>query len=337
MTDDEPDKAGRALWLVGEGRAALREERLPEPGAGEVLVRARHGAISRGTESLVASGSVPESEWQRMRAPFQEGAFPFPVKYGYGTVGEIVEGGRGGGAESGADDSRGRWVFCLHPHQDLFVVPADAAVPIPEGVAKHRAVLAANMETALNVVWDAGILPGDRVAVVGGGVVGLLVAYIAAAIPGTETFVVDVNPSRGGIVAALGAQFAAPTDLPADCDVVVHTSASEEGLASAIAAAGFEARIVEASWYGAALPTIPLGGAFHSQRLSIVGSQVGSVPPGRATRWSNRRRLEAALRLLADPRLDVLFSGETAFADLSARYVDILADPATLCHRIRYD
>ncbi|MBP0614172.1 zinc-binding alcohol dehydrogenase [Jiella sp. KSK16Y-1] len=299
-----------------------------EPGPGEVLVAAKFGAISRGTEALVAAGAVPESEWSRMRAPFQAGEFPFPVKYGYATVGQIV----------GGDDARfGEWVFCLYPHQDRFVLPGEAAVRLSSDVPPERTVLAANMETALNVVWDAGILPGDDVAIIGGGVVGLLVAFIAARIPATRTTVVDVNRDRAEVAHALGLDFTTPAELPHDCDVVVHASASEAGLASAIEAAGLEARIVEASWYGQRAPNVPLGGAFHSRRLSIVGSQVGSLPAGRAVRWSHRRRLEAAMRLLADERLDRLVTGETGFGELDSRYIDILADPATLCHRIRYD
>ncbi|WAP67389.1 zinc-dependent alcohol dehydrogenase [Jiella pelagia] len=328
MVDDRSGPEARALWIVETNQTELRAERLSQLRAGEVMVAASFGAISRGTESLVASRGVPESEWERMRAPFQEGAFSFPVKYGYGTVGRIVAG------DAARDGER---VFCLYPHQERFIVPGEMAVPVPDEVADERAVLAANMETALNVVWDAGILPGDKVAVIGGGVVGLLSAYIAGAIPAADVTVVDVNPERAAAAAALGVAFAAPGNAPVECDVVIHASASEAGLASAIAAAGFEARIVEASWYGDAAPRIPLGGAFHSRRLTIVGSQVGRVPAARAGRWTNRRRLETALRLLADPRLDALFSGETPFAELAAHYPDILADPATLCHRVRYD
>lgn len=325
---EEAESEATALWIVERNRAALRRCAIERPNRGEVTVKSAYGAISRGTEALVAAGSVPESEWQRMRAPFQEGAFPFPVKYGYGTVGRVV---------GGDEDRSGEWVFCLYPHQDRFVVPGEAAVPVPRAVAPERAVLAANMETALNVVWDGGILPGDRVAVIGGGVVGLLVGFLAARIPATQTVVVDVNPARAKVAGALGVGFAGPGELPRDCDVVVHASASEAGLASAIDAAGGGARIVEASWYGERAPSVPLGGAFHSRRLSIVGSQVGRVPAARAPRWSNRRRLETALGLLADQRLDALFSGETRFAELAACYGEILADPATLCHRIRYD
>ncbi len=328
MAGERREEQARALWIVEENAASLRTECVGAPGAGEVMVAATFGAISRGTEALVAACKVPESEWERMRAPFQEGPFSFPVKYGYGTVGRIVAG----------DAARvGERVFCLYPHQDRFVVPEEMAVPVPEAVSDGRAVLAANMETALNVVWDAAILPGDKVAVIGGGVVGLLSAYIAGAIAATDVTLVDVNGERAATAAGLGIGFATPEHAPVECDVVIHASASEAGLASAIAAAGFEARIVEASWYGDAEPAIPLGGAFHSRRLSIVASQVGTVPAARGRRWTNRRRLETALRLLSDPRLEALFSGETRFDDLAAHYADILADPATLCHRIRYD
>ena len=317
----------RAFWLEAPRQGALREQQPGAGGEGTVTVASRFGAISRGSEALVAAGRVPESEYGRMRAPFQEGDFPFPVKYGYATVGTITE---------GPEARLGETVFCLHPHQDRFQVPADAAIAVPPGVPAERAVLAANMETALNAVWDAGIAPGDRVAVVGAGLVGSLVAYLAARAAASEVTLVDVNLGRAALAERLGAGFADPDDVPGDCDVVVHASASEAGLVTAIAAAGFEARIVELSWYGERSVKLPLGGRFHSQRLGIVASQVGAVPPGRRARWSNARRLATALRLLADDRLDVLFSGETRFEDLPDAYAGILDDPDTLCHRIRY-
>lgn len=317
-------ETARALWLTGPGEAALRPTAL---GAGEVVVATRFSGISRGTEALVAAGRVPPGEHATMRCPLQEGDFPFPVKYGYAAVGDVV---------AGPDELLGCRVFALHPHQDRFAVPAAMAVPLPPDLPPGRAVLAANMETALNIVWDAGIGPGDRIAVIGAGVVGALAAHLAAAIPGTEVTLVDVNPARAPLAEGLGCHFAVPEDAPADCDAVVHASASGAGLATAIACAGREARVVEASWYGAGTVPAPLGGAFHSRRLALVSSQVGRVPPARAPRWTHRRRLEAALRLLAAPALEALVSGETAFADLPNAYAGILADPATLCHRVRY-
>lgn len=314
----------RALWIAGPGRAELRDG--PEP-EGEVVVEALFSGVSRGTEALVFRGRAPASEHVRMRAPLQEGEFGFPVKYGYAAVGRAV---------SGPEGLLGRTVFVLHPHQDRFAAPAAMCVPLPEGVAPEMAVLAANMETALNVVWDAGAAPGDRIAVVGAGVVGALAGWIVAQLPGAEVTLVDVNPERAALAEGLGCGFAAPAQAPEDCDVVIHASASAAGLATALGAAGQDATVVEASWYGDAAPEVPLGGAFHSRRLRLVSSQVGRLPPGRAPRWSHRRRMETALGLLRAPALEALISGETDFADLPARYGAILDDPATLCHRIAY-
>jgi hypothetical protein len=314
----------QALWITGPGVAELRETAL---GSGEVRARALYSGISRGTESLVLAGGVPESEWGRMRAPLQEGEFPFPVKYGYATVARVVE---------GPEALRGGVIFALHPHQDEFALPAAMALPVPDAVPPGRAVLAANMETALNIVWDAGAGPGDRIAVVGAGVVGALVAWLCARMPGTEVTLVDVNPARAGLAAALGCSFAAPGDAPEGCDVAIHTSASGAGLATALGAVGTEGTVVEASWYGARPVEVVLGGAFHSGRARIISSQVGAVAPSRRARWTHARRLAKALDLLADPALDVLVSGETAFADLPARYAGIIADPGTLCHRVRF-
>ncbi len=310
-----------ALWCVAPGRTELR----PGVVGQGVAVTALYSGISRGTERLVLKGGVPKSEYERMRAPFQEGDFPFPVKYGYAMVGRVEEGA-----------IAGQTAFSLHPHQTSFRVPEDALAPLPEGLPAERAVLAANMETALNIVWDSQAGPGDRIAVVGSGVVGALVGYIAARIAGTDVTLIDVDESRAALAQKLSCAFAAPDAAPKDCDVVINTSASEKGLQLALAIAGKEATVVEASWYGSTDVSLPLGHAFHSRRLRIVSSQVGSIPPSRQARWTYRRRIEKALDLLRDPALDVLISGETAFADLAAAYGDILADPATLCHRIRY-
>ena len=285
----------------------------------------RFSAISRGTERLVLSGNVPANEQDRMRAPFQEGAFTFPVKYGYCAVAERAEG-----------PNAGEMVFALFPHQDMFRLPADNTIALPQGVPPSRAVLAANMETALNVVWDSAMSAGDRVAVIGAGVVGALVGYLAATMPGTDVTLCDLDPARGELAARLGCDFAAPDRLSGEYDVIVNASASGAGLALALEHAGPGATVVEASWHGATPVALPLGGRFHSQRLRLVSSQVGAVPPDRLPRWDFRRRLTKALDMLTDPRLDALISGESAFADLPRDYAAILADPATLCHRIRY-
>jgi threonine dehydrogenase-like Zn-dependent dehydrogenase len=291
-------------------------------------VRTLYSAISRGTERLVLAGRVPESEYTRMRAPFMGGAFPFPVKYGYAAVGRV---------EIGPPELAGRAVFALHPHQDIFDVPADAVVPLPHDVPHARAVLAANMETALNAVWDGAPGPADRVAVVGAGVVGACVAWLCGRIPGTEVTLVDVEPSRAGLARSLGAAFATPGDAPPDCDLVVHASGTGEGLSTALGLAGMEATVLEMSWYGAGEIGVALGGAFHSRRLKLISSQVGQVAATRRPRWTHGRRLAAALDLLREPALDALLAPAIDFADLPGRLADILSGQSgVLCQVVRY-
>ncbi len=290
-------------------------------------MRTAFSGISRGTERLVISGAVGQQEWERMRAPLQEGAFPFPVKYGYCATGTV---------EEGHDALKGRDVFCLHPHQDRFIAPVEMLVPLPAGLPVRRATLAANMETALNAVWDSGASAGDRIVIVGAGIVGLLVAHLTARLPGADVTVVDVA-DRGGLATSLGARFAAPADAPRNADVVFHSSASPAGLATAIACAGLEATVVELSWYGDKDVPAPLGGAFHSQRLRLQSTQVGQVSPGHRPRWSYRRRMEKALALLADPTLDALVTDEIAFDDAPIALPRILAPGAAgLAPVIRY-
>jgi threonine dehydrogenase-like Zn-dependent dehydrogenase len=292
-----------------------------------VTVRTLFSGVSRGTESLVFNNQVPAAEYQRMRAPYQEGQFPYPVKYGYANVGEV---------QDGPGHLLGKPVFCLYPHQQHYRVPASAVTVLPEGLPPGRAVLAANMETAINGLWDAQPAVGDRVAVVGLGVVGLLVAWLVKQIPGTQLLAVDTNESRAEIAEALGLPFTTRASAR-DCDLVIHASGRSEGLASALSMAGPEARIVELSWYGDKPVTVPLGHAFHPNRLELKSSQVGQIPPRRQPRWSYARRLELALQLLRAPELDNLISGESRFEELPT-IASTLLSPAgdALCHRIAY-
>jgi len=323
-----PPSDALAFWITAPGRGEIRAEPLPPRAEDEVLVEALYSGISRGTEALVFAGRVPPSEYERMRAPFQAGDFPSPVKYGYASVGRVLD---------GPAALAGRIVFCLHPHQTRYVVPARAVHPLPDGVPAGRAVLAANLETAVNGLWDAAPSVGDRIAVVGAGTVGCLVAWLAARIPGTQVELVDVDPRKRDAAAALGVRFASPADATRDVDIVFHASGAAGGLETALALAGFEAQVVEMSWYGDRPVAVSLGGAFHSRRLRIVSSQVGSVAARQRARWDTRRRMALALELLADPRLDALISGESPFAELPAVLARLSADPAAaLCHRIRY-
>jgi threonine dehydrogenase-like Zn-dependent dehydrogenase len=321
-----PESDARAFWIAAPGRGEIRDERLPARGADDLLVRTRFSGVSRGTEAIVFQGRVPESERDRMRAPFQSGDFPAPVKYGYAAVGVV---------EEGPDDLQGRTVFVLHPHQTRFVVPAATAHLVPADVPPARAVLAANLETAVNGVWDARVQVGDRVTVVGGGAVGCLVAWVASRIAGCDVELVDVNTARRPIAQALGVRFALPSEARIERDVVIHASATEAGLQHALRLAGFEATVLELSWYGDRSVPLPLGQAFHARRLTLKSSQVGAVSDTHRARWDHSRRMSLALSLLADASLDAVVSGESDFESLP-QTMAALATGDALCHRIRY-
>jgi len=318
----------RAFWIAVPGRGEIRTERLPSPAANDVVVRALYSGVSRGTEALVFNGRVPPGEYERMRAPFQIGQFPAPVKYGYSMVGRV---------ERGPDDLVGRLVFALHPHQTAFVVPADAVHVLPTDLPPERGILLANLETAINGLWDARPHVGDRIAVVGAGTVGSLVAWLAAGIARCAVELVDINPRRASIARALGVAFATPDAASAGADVVVHASGSPAGLDIALRIAGFEATVVELSWYGDVQVPIALGEAFHVQRLTVKSSQVAHVAASQRSRWDRRRRMQLAVALVNDSTLDVLITGESDFEDLP-HVMARLASGSTeeICHRIRY-
>jgi threonine dehydrogenase-like Zn-dependent dehydrogenase len=324
-----PYEAAHAFWLSAPGRGEIRPVMLPEPARGEVLVRTLRSGVSRGTETLVFRGGVPPGQYASMRAPFQEGDFPGPVKYGYLNVGVV---------EQGPPELHGRTVFCLYPHQTAYVVPADAVTVVPDDVPAARAVLAGTVETAVNALWDAAPLVGDRVAIVGAGMVGCCVARLLAGFPAVEVTLVDVDPSRAVIAAALGTGFAQPDTAFGGCDLVVHTSATSDGLQCSLDLLAPEGMVLDLSWYGDAEVRLALGGAFHSRRLAIRASQVGTLSPARSTRRTTADRLALALDLLRDPAFDVLVSGESRFDELPGVMERLAAGslPA-LCHTITYD
>ncbi|MFG2141453.1 dehydrogenase [Streptomyces sp. NPDC048650] len=321
-------RLAHAFWTGSPGRGEIREVALAEPGDDEVLVRALYSGVSRGTETLVFRGGVPESQYATMRAPFQDGEFPGPVKYGYLSVGVVAE---------GPTALLGRTVFCLHPHQTHYVVPASAVVPVPENVPASRAVLAGTVETAVNALWDAAPLVGDRVAVVGGGMVGCGVAAVLARYPALRVQLVDTDPARAATARALGVPFASPADALGECDLVVHASATEAGLSRSLELLAPEGTVIELSWYGDRRVSLPLGEAFHSRRLVVRSSQVGAVSAARRARRGFADRLTLALELLADPAFDALITGESPFEDLPAVLPRLASgDLPALCHRIRY-
>ena len=309
----------RAFWTVASGRGEIREEEVSQPRDDEVRVRALASGISRGTESLVFAGRVPPSQYRVMRAPLMAGEFPFPVKYGYSAVGRTDDGKR---------------VFVLHPHQDVFVAPAAMCIPVPDAVPTPRAVLAANMETALNITWDAAPLAGERILVIGAGVVGLMTASLLARTPAAHVTIVDINPERSALAERLGCAFATPDTAPREQELIVHASSTEQGLRLALSRAASEARIIEASWFGDFSPALPLGEAFHARRLRIIASQVGAVAPAMRGRRTHSERLALALNLLADSAYDALLEPATAFKNLPRAMPRLLA--GGLCHLVSY-
>jgi threonine dehydrogenase-like Zn-dependent dehydrogenase len=318
----------RAFWLRSPGEGEIRPAPLPEPGAGEVLVRTLYSGISRGTETLVFGGGVPASQYAAMRAPFQDGEFPGPVKYGYLNVGVV---------RVGPPALLGRTVFCLYPHQTAYVVPAAAVIPVPDGVPPARAVLAGTVETAVNALWDAAPLIGDRITVVGAGMVGCAVAALLARFPGARVQLVDTQPERSAVAGALGVEFALPAQAAGGRDIVVHASATPAGLRRSLELLAPDGQVIELSWYGDREVALPLGESFHSGRLTIRGSQVGAIAPALRARRTFADRLALALDLLRDPAFDALITGESRFEQLPEVLARLTAGslPA-LCQLIAY-
>ncbi len=315
-----------AFWATGPGAGELRPQSLAVPVPGEVLVRTIYTGVSRGTEGLVMRGEVPESEWKRMRSPFQDGEFPFPVKYGYLNVGVV---------EEGPTALVGCTVFTLFPHQSAFVVPEDAVVPVPDGVPPRRAVLAGAVETAVNVLWDAAPRLGDAIAVVGAGMIGAAIARLAAQVPGVEVTLIDIDPAKRALAVELGVGFTHPEDTGSDYDIVIEASGTADGLAVALRIAATDGDVVVASWYGSTPVQIELGADFHSRRLTLRSSQVGAVAQARRGRRTPRQRLELALRLLEDDAFECLLGGISPWTELPS-VMAALAEGSLggLCHTI---
>lgn len=318
----------RAFWVTAPGHGEIRAEPLPALRAGDVLVRTLYSGISRGTEALVFQGLVPGTEYERMRAPFQAGDFPAPIKYGYASVGEV---------ERGPSQLQGQRVFVLYPHQTRYVVPGGAVHLLPPDLPPARAVLAANMETAINGLWDATPRVGDRVTIIGAGTVGCLIAWLSSRVVACDVELVDINPQRAAVAKRLGVRFVSPHEARENADVVIHASGAAAGLTAALRLAAFEATVVEMSWYGSQPVMVPLGEAFHARRLTLRSSQVGHVATSQRPRWDNSRRMQLALSLLRDPVLDTLITGESDFEMLPEVMMELArAAGETLCHRIKY-
>ena len=317
-----------AYWTVGPEQGELRTEDLPAPGPGEALVRSLYSGISKGTEMVVHNARVPDCVADAMAAPHQEGSFPGPVKFGYLSVGVV---------EAGPDEWQGKTVFCLHPHQDRYVVPVTSLTEVPDGVPARRAVLTGTVETAVNALWEAGPRLGDRVAVIGAGLVGGMVAKLLAGFPLERLQLIDIDPAKRAFADTLGVEFSHPDDAAGDCDIVIHCSASQAGLERALQLVGDEGEIIEMSWYADRSVSLPLGEDFHARRLSIRASQVGVVARARRHRRTTADRLNLAVSLLRDPVFEAFLTGTSRFEELPD-VVQRLSDGTldALCHVIEY-
>ena len=296
----------RAFWLAAGGRGLIRAEALPDPPADWCVVKTRFSAVSPGTERLVALGRVPVSLREEMRCPYMGGHFPFPVKYGYSLVGEVV---------SGPADLRGRAVHVLHPHQDICVVRREDVRPLPAGLPAERATLASNLETAVTAVWDSGAVLGERALVVGFGIVGSLIARLLSLSPGIDLEIVEPRRDRRMLAERMGFK-AFPEPGPGAFDLAFDAGGTPAGLQAAIDRVGVEGRVVAVSWFGARPVPLVLGGSFHSRRKRIVASQVSRIPGFLAPRWDVRRRTELVFRLLDRPEFDLHLSPPIPFSGL---------------------
>jgi len=300
----------------------LRSESVPPPGPGEVRIKTIASAISHGTEMLVYRGEVPAD--LALDLPTLAGSYSFPIKYGYASVGRVLD----SGAES---FSPGDLVFVHHPHQDTFVVPAELPVPLPEGLDPAAGLFFANVETALNVVHDAPLRLGETALVFGQGVVGLLITQLLELAGAGRVLVVDPVKKRRDQALEVGADeaFEPGGDLPdlilestegRGADLAVEVSSSGAALQAAIDAVAAEGTVVVASWYGTKPVALSLGGHFHRGRVRLRSSQVGGMNPELCSRWDRARRAEAVLRLLPRLRPERLVSHRIPFEDAPQAY-----------------
>ena len=295
------------LWFLGANQFSIREETLRSPSTPYCVVKSICSGISQGTEQLVYSEAVPESIQHQMRCPYMGGDFPFPIKYGYSLVGEVVE---------GPENIVGRNVHMLHPHQDYGCVHPRDIYLLDDGILPEKAILASNMETAVNAVWDSQVTLGDRVLVVGFGNVGSLVARILSLSMGVEMFVTDTSALKRSMAQKMGFNVCEISQLKEEFDISFNVSASADGLQTAIDAVGYEGKIIELSWYGNRAVSLQLGGDFHIQRKTIISSQVSHIPSHRLARWDTIRRKKLVFSLLKQPEFEEHVTHNLRFSEL---------------------
>lgn len=311
----------RALWHDGRQKSSIRKEELHPLQEGWCEIQTVFSSISPGTESLVARGKVPGEVQGDMACPYMGGEYPFPVKYGYSLVGEVVAGSR---------DMKGKMVHVLHPHQTRCRVREEDVYPVPPAVPAERATLASNMETAVNALWDSGATIGDRVLVVGFGTVGSLVTRLVSGLPGVRVQVVDTDTEKVKLAGQMGFEASTPDggEGGTGFDLVFHTSGTGKGLQAAVDRVGFEGLVVDLSWYGNRKVSLALGGTFHTGRKKIVSSQVSYVAAGKRSRWDRNRRKELVFSCLEDAGYDAHLTSAVSFEDLPELFRTLRNSPA---------
>ena len=303
-------RKARALWHTSASQSQIKEVELSANPA--CVVKSLYSLISTGTERLVSRGQVPHALYASMKVPYMEGEFSFPVKYGYSLVGEVQE---------GPEEILGKKVHLLHPHQDYCRVQASELTVLPGEVPPLRATLASNLETALNSIWDSGVSVGDRVLVVGFGIIGSLTARLLQSIAGVEVWVYDLDAQRSELASASG--FHIVDRMLYDFDIAFHCSSSSKGLQSCIDHIGFEGKVMEMSWYGEQAVELQLGGSFHQQRKQIISSQVSSIPSNHRARWDFNRRKAVVMELLKNPAYDQHLGEQVPFDKVPALFGNI--------------
>jgi 2-desacetyl-2-hydroxyethyl bacteriochlorophyllide A dehydrogenase len=323
----------RSLVFVSPQHVEIREEQLPSPLAGQVLVQTILSAISSGTEMLVYHGQVPAEMALDGNITSFQNLFQYPCKYGYSCVGRVIALGAGVPAEWA-----GKRVFSFHPHESHFLAGLEELILLPNSESIERSLFIPNMETAVNFLLDSQPLLGEQVAVFGLGVVGLLTVSVLAQLPLQMLAGVDRFEQRRLLALAAGAhRVYSPEDLASilpslaegttGFDLVFELSGSPSTLNQAIAVTGFSGRVVIGSWYGRKTANFELGGRFHRSRIQLLSSQVSTLTPGLAGRWTKSRRMTVALQQLDVIKPEKWITHRMMFNDAQAAYTMLAESP----------
>jgi 2-desacetyl-2-hydroxyethyl bacteriochlorophyllide A dehydrogenase len=321
-----------SLYFTGPYQVSVQEERLPPPAEDQVVVQTQVSAISPGTEMLIYRGQAPTDIPVDETIPDLAGDFGFPLKYGYAAVGRVVAWGAYVDPEW-----HNRLVFAFHPHESHFLTSPAELIPVPPGVSPEEAAFLPNVETAVNFLMDGQPLVGEQLAVFGQGVVGLLTTALLARFPLARLVTLDRYPLRRGKSLDMGAHVSLDPTAPdaldqvsalvqkgrfyPGADLTYELSGNPGALDQAIAATGFNGRVVVGSWYGQKRANVDLGGRFHRSRVRLISSQVSTIAPEWSGRWTKSRRLDLAWQMLQQVKPAQLITHRFPINQASQAYV----------------